>query len=494
LKLKVKKNFVGDVTSLASGTAFAQGLGIVVLPLITRLYAPEDLGLSLIFISLITIVGAVACLRYEQAIVLPASDEEAVNLFATSILIAVFVTITLTTFLSLFNQPFLKGLNAEGLRPYLWLFGPAVFVGAALHALNYWNSRTRQFSRLAISRMISALVLVTVQISAGLLGFNGAGALIIAHFLGLLTTTLLLALQILSKEGHFFRQNIRLQKILSGMKKYQKFPIYGTWSELLNLSANQLPTFLLSAFFSTTVVGYYGLAVRLLRMPITLLGNAISQVFYQRASVVFVQGGLANFVHAIFHTLFVFGVFPLLLLTIWGADIFTTLFGANWTEAGVYTQILSPLSFLMFVGISLVSVPNIIGRQDSGLVFYGVIFVAQGVSLWVGGMMGNATLALLYLSVCSCVVWLFYFHWIFKHVGLSSKLVLTALRSAGILFGGLFFFVLLVEFLSSVTGWPLLLLCVLLCFVYYAALICVDQQIKGYAQPYFYKVKKFVRL
>jgi lipopolysaccharide exporter len=490
----MNNNFIGDVTKLSVGTAFAQGLGIVVLPIITRLYAPDALGLSLIFISIVTILGAVACLRYEQAVILPADDKEAVNLFAASILIAIVVTVALTLVARLFYQPFLKLLNAEALHPYLWLFGPTVFLGATLHALNVWNSRTRRFFRLSVARVASALMLVSVQVGAALFGFSDAGSLIIAHFLALLTTTFLLAVQIAAADGLLFQRSIEFSRVLDGMMKHRRFPIYGTWSELLNMSANQLPTFLLSAFFSTTVVGYYGLAARLLRMPITLLGNAIAQVFYQRASVAYSQDNLPTLTHSVYHSLFVFGIFPALLLTLVGEDLFTILFGTIWMEAGRYTQILSPLSLFVFVGLSLVSLPNIIGRQESGLIFYGALFVIQGFALWVGGLKGSATLALLFLSSSSIAVWLFYIAWIFKHVGLSLKVALLSPMAALLLSAASMSLLVITKESLHLTNWPLLLSGIVACLFYYILLFNLDTRVKDFSQPYLHQIRRFMRL
>ena len=68
------KTFAKDVTKLASGTMFAQILTIVVSPIVTRLYSPEDYGTMALFVSIVAIVGLIACLSYEFAIVLPEKE------------------------------------------------------------------------------------------------------------------------------------------------------------------------------------------------------------------------------------------------------------------------------------------------------------------------------------------------------------------------------------------------------------------------------------
>jgi O-antigen/teichoic acid export membrane protein len=255
----------------------------------------------------------------------------------------------------------------------------------------------------------------------------------------------------------------------------------------------QLPNLLLSVFFSPTIVGYYGLASRLLRMPITLLGNAISQVFYQRASIAYLNGELSKAVDLIFHSLFTLSVFPLILLTLFGGDYFATIFGDTWMEAGTYVQILSPLTLLIFVGIPLVSLPNIMERQEVGLIFSVALFIMQVISLILGGMIGNIYLTLLCLSITGSCVWLLFFAWIFRNTGLSGKLVMISLKPTVLLCCLLGATLFIGVALSGLSQWLLLFFSGLVCLVYFLLLFGLDPQLKQYSQPYLYKAIKHGR-
>jgi len=69
---------------------------------IGKLYNPAAFGILALYVSIATILGAVACGRYELAIMLPKKDREAANLFwlstaitfATSTLIFLAVVLT----------------------------------------------------------------------------------------------------------------------------------------------------------------------------------------------------------------------------------------------------------------------------------------------------------------------------------------------------------------------------------------------------------------
>ena len=73
-------SFATDVLKLVTGTTFAQIIAILASPLLTRLYGPEAFGFLALFTSITSIIGVIACMRYEMAIMLPKTDEEAANL------------------------------------------------------------------------------------------------------------------------------------------------------------------------------------------------------------------------------------------------------------------------------------------------------------------------------------------------------------------------------------------------------------------------------
>ena len=54
-------------------------------PVLTRLYGPEAFGFLALFTSITSIIGVVACMRCELAIMLPKTDEEAANLLGLSL-------------------------------------------------------------------------------------------------------------------------------------------------------------------------------------------------------------------------------------------------------------------------------------------------------------------------------------------------------------------------------------------------------------------------
>ncbi len=76
LEVLLRHGFIRSVGVLVGGTAAAQVLMVLVLPLLTRLYTPDDFSVLAVYASILGIVTIAACLRMEIAIPLPQHEED----------------------------------------------------------------------------------------------------------------------------------------------------------------------------------------------------------------------------------------------------------------------------------------------------------------------------------------------------------------------------------------------------------------------------------
>lgn len=416
---KKSSSFAIDVAKMATGTTFAQVVTILVSPILTRLYGPEAFGISALFGSITGIIGIIVCLRYNFAIILPDNEKEAVNIMGLSLLIALITSGLSAVALFFGGDELLSLLNAPGLAPYLILMPPFIFIGGIFLALNSWNTRTKHFGRLSIARITNSIVTTSVNLGAGFAGFTTGGSLIGATFLGSAASTGVLGVQIWRDDRQTFTSNFSLQYVLAGLKKYKKFPLYDSGSALLNNISWQLPALLFSAFFSPAIVGFYALGWRLLQMPMSLVGTAISQVFFQRAAELEHGDALAPFAERVFEALLVIGLFPMLILTVVGEELFTVIFGQVWAEAGVYVQILSVWAIFWFISSPLSTIYLVKEKLEFGLTFNIIIFLTRLASLVVGGLLASPIIALLLFAGSGILVYGYLCFFILKLCGVN---------------------------------------------------------------------------
>ncbi len=414
-------SFAGDVLKLVSGTAFAQGLGILAMPLLTRLYGPEAFGTLAIFTSITGILGVIACMRYELAIMLPESDEEAANLLAVSLLFAVLIALLTIPLVWLGGTTLLGWLNAPQLGPYLWLVPPMVLLSGIFLALNYWNTRTKHFGRLSIARVNQAIAVISTQLGCGFAGLASGGAMIGANVGGQALATTVLGGQIWCDDRKIFLRSINWAGMLYGIKRYRKFPLVDLWSSLLNTISVQLPSLILAAFFSPLTVGFYALSYRLLNIPMSLIGGSIAQVFFQRASVAKAEGNLNFVVQTTFQKLITVATLPFLILGIIGPELFKVVFGLPWTEAGFYVQILAPWLFFVFLGSPISTLISVLEVQEVGFFFNVTLITSRFISLLIGGVLQSVELALMLFSISGTVLWIWFIFYIAMKSGVGKR-------------------------------------------------------------------------
>jgi len=400
-----ESHFSRDVLTLVKGTTISLIITTLASPIITRLYGPDAFGLVALFTSITGILGIIVCLRYEFAIVLPKSDEEAANVFGLCIVIAFLVSIAAIPVLIVVQQPAVDFLKAPQLGSFFWLIPPVLLISGFFLALNYWNTRTKQYNRLSFARVTSSVLTSGTQITGGVLGYTSGSVLIYANVLGQFVSTLILGIQIMRDHLIFFRQNITRKGIVEAFRRYIIFPKFDAGAALINTISWQVPIFLLSYFFSTTIVGYYSLGMMMVTLPMTVIGSAISQVFFQQAAMEQHVGSLSVIFERAYSFLVKISLFPLLLLAFIGQDLFVLIFGPSWGEAGYYIQILSVWAVFLFISSPLSSVLPIVGKQKIGLVLSILNLITRFISICLGGILGSATLSIIFFSLSGVVMY-----------------------------------------------------------------------------------------
>ena len=476
---KSSSPFVSNVLKLTSGSVIAQGLGILVAPILTRLFAPEAFGVAALFTSITGIIGVVACLRYEHSIMLPKTDEEAANLFGVSVFFVLVVTGISALVILFAGDRIAQLLNSPNLSKYLWLVPPTVFVGGVFLVLNYWNSRTKHFGRLSIVRIVSSVTMQATKVSAGFAGFVSGGVLIGTTVLGQIVSTIVLGGQIWRDNRRLFKDNIRWERIVAGLRRHKRFPIYSTWSALLNSTSQQMPVLILAFYFSPEVVGYFALGRAVLGLPMSMIGTSIAQVFYQKAAEAHSRAGdLPRVVEEVFKRLVSLGIFPILLLTLIGEDIFIVFFGERWAEAGVYVQILGLWIFFQFISSPIGTLFSVLEKQGSGLLFNGILLVTRATSLIIGGMTGDVRFTLFLFASTGVVCYGFLCFWLISKAGIPVMQALYHIVKYSMYSSPLLIVIALAKWSLGVQEIGVLLLGLFCTIMYYFLVIRQDKELK----------------
>jgi O-antigen/teichoic acid export membrane protein len=113
-------------------------------------------------------------------------------------------------------------------------------------------------------------------------------------------------------------------------------------------------------------------------MPSTVIGNAIAQVYFERASAEKKQSGFTrNSFRDTLKRLLQVGIPVFLILFLFARYLFTFVFGAEWAEAGLYAQILLPFFLVRFISSTLSTTMTIFEKLKQALYVHSSIIIGN---------------------------------------------------------------------------------------------------------------------
>ena len=411
--------FFSNVLKLVSGSVIAQILGILLIPVITRLYSPDDFGVFQLFLSISGILVIFSCLSYQLAIMLPKEDEDSANILALCcILITIISGISVGIFL-IFSDWIGMILNTPEISQYLVYVPLIVFLDGLFIALTYWLSRKKQFGLIATAQVVNSISGKGIQIGIGMYAASAFG-LIIGLTVSYAASVAVIVRSIYEDLPLF--KKVTWDHIRNLAIRYKKFPLLTSWSLGANTLSTNIAPLLLAYYFTPEIVGYFAVANMVVFLPMGLLGSATSQVFFQKAcDEKNKTGSVAHIVREIQLRLISIGMFPMFVLMIIGADLFAFVLGSQWAVAGQYAGILAPWLLFVFIASPLSTIFAVLERQTVDLSFNILILISRGVVLVIGGLSGDPYIALLLYSITGVLFWGWMNLYILKISGISYR-------------------------------------------------------------------------
>ena len=356
-----KSDFFKNTLWLTSGTTIAQAISFLTAPVLTRIYLPEDYGMLGLYMVFCTLVGTFSTFQYSNAIIISEDDNTAENVLQLSLLINVIVTIVSAVGI-FFTRHWIREVS-KSLHLKDWiLFAPlSLFFAGLNNIFSAWGVRKRAFKLLSKNRIYTALLSPVFSIS---IGYFLGGPL--GLFVGLLISQILPTFRM---SYFFFRQdnlrlNIHRENILMVVKRFSNFPKFSLPADFINNFSNQIPVMILSQVAGQSVIGWYGISVRMLVIPIALIATSIGDVFRQRAAKDYNEFGSCRPIFLkVLKTLFLIAIVPFGILILFAPDIFSFFFGSVWRGAGEITSILGVLYLFKFVVSPLSYVTYIAQKQ-----------------------------------------------------------------------------------------------------------------------------------
>ena len=358
--------FRGMVT-LTLGSGIGRIIGIASIPVLTRLYSPEDFGVLAVFTALVAIIVPLVTLRYVLALPLPRHDGLALNLLILSTGLMFALSALFALALWGWGGALLGLVSMEVLAPWWWLIALAVLGTAAYELLTMWAMRRRAYKVIAQTNVVQQAAGAAVKIGLGLATLQPLGLLI-----GQVVTQVAGSGRLWRGFAPEFRANwhhLRLARMQKLAWRYASFPVYRLPSQVLLVLSTQAPIFLVSFFFSADETGQLALAMMAVAVPVALISDSTAKAFYAEAARAFrAQQNIRRLAVSVAKRSFAISLVPATGAALLSAPLFPLIFGADWVLAGILAALLGLAMPAQFVSQIILKALPIVGRND--LFFY----------------------------------------------------------------------------------------------------------------------------
>jgi O-antigen/teichoic acid export membrane protein len=474
-----RSGFISNTLVLVCGNVIAQALTIGLMPFITRVYSPKVIGIFFIINAITSILIPLSSMRYNLAIQLPEEEKDSNAIALLCIFISLAISIFLIGIIFMWGYFIAAFLNIYESAKLLYIIPLFFILNGLCLIFDPMLLREKIFKPIALSKVALAGVERTTSLGIGLFGTADPGGLIIGRATGLAIQFIFLTTGrgIQGFRKLFLRSCIkRIRKVA---KRYKNFPMY-ILSTFLQRLSTQLPVLVLGVYFSPLIAGYFAFSRRILYEPIEILGAGLAGSYLQKSSELYRTGRNLDVIsERLFYMLAAVILIPMLLLGTIGTDLFSILFGADWYEAGLYTQLLTPIYISIFLYRPISCLFDVLEKQKEDFFFNLAYLFLSLTTLVLGGLIGKPILSVCLFSVSTTLLVVTKIAWILSQINISLKVSLFILAQAT--FRALLFVfpIIIMKYYLNVNCYLILISAIMMFIFYYLYIFFFDRRVRN---------------
>lgn len=399
----IRKESTRNFMKLFSGTMIAQGMSFLLAPILARLFTPDDFGLLALYMSIFSILSVIATAKYEQAIMLPKNNRDAMSIVWLVLGISLVVSFVTLVLVLVFNQPFTRALGNPLISSWLLFLPASLMLHGIYQSATFYANRNKHFGLMATTTVVQYTVMNAFRLAAGWLrtAFNG---LIAGQLLSQLSAALIMAI---GEKKHLSTAATRpsVMEIRNQAKIYAVYPKYNMPLNFTNNLSGSLPIFLLTWGFSPAMAGLYAFGFNFVFRPISLFSLSAMQVLSQKIiDDHHHQRHIYPSLKRLLKRLLMIIGLPMLVMATGAPTIFEVVFSGDYRMAGTILQILSPYLLLVFMTSPLSFIPELFFRQKKAMIIDMIYLVLRAAALLTGIFVGSILLSMALFAVVSALV------------------------------------------------------------------------------------------
>lgn len=384
-----------NVAILFSGSFLSQLIPFMLLPVLSRLYLPDDFGLYSSVMAVVSILLVASMGRYEQAIIQIKDKNDIEHIFFYCFLFLLTSSVLVLAFILLF------------VREEVYYFVPFVMFLYGFNILLDKKINSEYLYKLmSTQRFVKSVIESVVSISIGYFFYTKYG-LVYALSLGVLLASIF----IVYKSKNVFKL-LPIKSCL--LKKYIAFPKYNLPHATLSSFVSYLPVIVIPYFFDYGVLGLYAFGMKLAQTPLTLIGSSIYSVVAPEISsdVHASKSNSKNNIKKIFLIQVLISVVIYLLIQFsFTESLFGLIFGQQWLVSFEYIEYMLPYILLTFLVSPYACVINIFNKQKKALLLETIYSLIKVITVFYCGSYLTVEQLLIAYSIVSSACLLINLAW-----------------------------------------------------------------------------------
>lgn len=372
--------FIGDSFLMILSSGIAQVILIITTPIITRLYSPTEFGEFTIFSNIAMILIPIINARYDLLIVNTKNDRSANILSQISFLISLLILLILIPIFAISTW-----LYPNFILDFIFIIIMLFLVSLTNIFTNYLN-KERKYKVLSLINVFRAGSMALLQIIFGLLALGSLG-LIIGFSLSYIAG-ITLGYKTFKKHFNIVRDKEETKALFLENKNQL---VYSTPSILLNSLSFSVVVFFIGILYTNTEVGIYGMAIRVLGIPVTIISLGLSKIFMQQANDYYIEyGNFRNLLLKFSSILVIVSIILYVPLYLFSEELVNILLGHSWVDAITVIKIVIPL-FVIRLIVSTVSLSVIVLQKQQLELILQALFLIGTTATFVISKMLNLT-------------------------------------------------------------------------------------------------------
>lgn len=340
------------------GSVGGYGIGLLVTPLISRVFSPESYGTFATLVAVVSVFVGLSTFRLEVLSQRVTDSEYARRLRVLGLSTAVAWGVGLTVVTAIWIMAGGVDLVWLAVGPLVALTSLQLLVAAAL-------TRAGNYRALAVANFFQGAGIGVLQLCFGMI--SSAVWALLGGFA---------AARLVWVPG-LFADKLNANTLLSTWRDARPFALNAGASAGINSLAGQIPILVGAWLYGGAQVGFLAMAVRLLLGPLNIVGQAaaaanlgeVGRLLRDR------QPGASRLVGRAMRDLFVLGVVPCTLAALLGRTVVPWVLGPEWGDAGLMVALLALGGLCQFIVAPFSQVLNLTGHHGRLLAWDAARFI-----------------------------------------------------------------------------------------------------------------------